>query len=56
MAKFFHDLFCLGRNRVVLAASFRPNGSGAITVISGKGIVSVTRASEGVYRVTLTDL
>jgi hypothetical protein len=40
----------------MLPFSFRPNGSGAITVIRGVGVASVARSAQGVFTAVLTDL
>jgi hypothetical protein len=49
------QLQTIGHNRVILACSFLPAGSGAPTGLSGYGFASVVRAAAGVFTLTLSD-
>ena len=51
----FDKVQTLGKGRVKMSAIISPNGTAAPTLTKGMGITSVTRLSQGVYRLTFTD-
>lgn len=52
----FDDVQILGKKRVKIAGSFRPNGTGAVDNTLNTGIgFSVVRDSAGVFTITLED-
>lgn len=54
--RIFNDCQALEKGVIVLAGSFRPNGSSAPLALTGKGIASVSRSGTGVFLVTLEDV
>lgn len=53
-SRIFDNLWVLGKNRVKLTGSFKPNGSSAPTSVKGNGF-TVARTGTGVFTVTFQD-
>lgn len=54
--RIMYDLQCLNRDIVVMAGSFAPNGSSAVSAASNKGFGwSVARSGAGTFTITLQD-
>lgn len=55
-ARTYQDVSTIGRNRVLIAGSFAPDGVNPPTGIRGAGIESVVRSAQGRFTVTLRDV
>jgi len=56
MNRLLDTIQTLGKGRVVIAGSFRPNGSSAVAAANNEGIGwSVARTNTGIFTVTLQD-